>query len=166
MPGAIDQTRATSGHGGQALSVRSAISCKIRSLDVAIRAFSGNAMRRSRFRKQQSLVVARGMADTHHFEGADAHSVENEVIAERTSADTEMFVARNLRITARRIRQRLTFFPQLLHEIKCDLDALLSYVGFTPFAAPAPKASSPARRAAAARDCGRFAPATARLRAG
>ena len=46
-----------------------------------------------------------------------AHSVENQVIAERTSADTEMFEARHQRITARRIRQGITFFPQLLHEI-------------------------------------------------
>ena len=100
-------------------------------------ALFGNAMRRSRFRKQQSLVVARAMEDMHHFDGAGAHSVENQVIAERTSADTEMFVARHQRITARRIRQRLTFFPQLLHEIKCDFDTLLSYVGCSPRSASA-----------------------------
>jgi hypothetical protein len=86
-------------------------------------------MRLSRFWKQQSLVVARAMEDMHHFDGAGAHSVENQVIAERTSADTEMFVARHQRISARRIRQRLTFFPQLLREIKRDFDTRLSYVG-------------------------------------
>src|ERR1700682_3591321 len=65
----------------------------------------------------------------HDFDGVGAYAVENQVIAERTSADTEMFVARHQRIATRRIRQRLAFSPQLLHEIECDFDTLLGYVG-------------------------------------
>src|SRR5882672_8763248 len=37
-------------------------------------------------------------------------------------------LGRHKRIAARRIRQRLAFFPQL-HEIECDFDTLLGYVG-------------------------------------
>jgi hypothetical protein len=40
------------------------------------------------------------------------------------SADSQMFVARHQRITARRIRQRLTFFSQLSHKTERDRDTL------------------------------------------
>src|SRR5882672_12645026 len=64
----------------------------------------------------------------HDFDGVGAYAVENQIIAERTSANTEMFVARRQRIATRRIRQGLAFSPQLLHEIECDFDTLLGYV--------------------------------------
>ena len=75
-----------------------------RSLGVTIRALSGNAMCPSHFRKQQSLVVAGAVENMDDFDGVGADAVENQVIAKRTSANTEMFVARHQRIAARRIR--------------------------------------------------------------
>ena len=61
----------------------------------------------------------------HYFDGIGADTIENQVIAERTSADAEMFVARYQRIAAWCIRQGLTFLPQLFDKSKRILDALL-----------------------------------------
>jgi len=61
------------------------------------------------FRKQQWFVVAGAMKNVHDFDGVCANAIENQIIAEWTSADAEMFVARHQGIAARRIRQRITF---------------------------------------------------------
>jgi hypothetical protein len=83
----------------------------------------------SPLREKQRLVVACAVENMHHFDSVWTNAIENQVIAERTSTDAKMFVARHQRIAAWRIRQRLTLFSQFLHKIKCDFDALLSNVG-------------------------------------
>jgi hypothetical protein len=52
-----------------------------------------------------------------HLNCAGSNAIEDQVIAEWTPADAEMFVARNQLLPKRRIRQRLAFFSQLLHKI-------------------------------------------------
>ena len=80
------------------------------------------------FRKQQWLVVAGATNNVHDFDGVCANAIENQIIAEWTSADAEMFVARHQGIAARCIGKRIKFFRQLSHKFKCHSDARISYL--------------------------------------
>jgi hypothetical protein len=64
-------------------------------LGVGIRCFGTTKIYLSPFRKQQWFVVASAVENVHHLDGVGTNAVENQVIAERTSADAEMFVARH-----------------------------------------------------------------------
>ena len=63
------------------------------------------------FRKQQRFVISGAVQNMYDFDGISADAIENQEIAARALADSEMLVTRHQRVAARRVQIAIRISP-------------------------------------------------------